>query len=64
MDLTKEAKKAMIDKDLTMSDVGKKLGISTPYVSELIAGTRRNPEKIQQIKDLLGLEGGDSDDTE
>lgn len=51
----KEVKKALIDKDMTMGDLAKILGITLSYVSDLIKGKRTNKEQIQKIRDVLDI---------
>lgn len=51
----KEVKKTLIDKDMTMGDLAKILGITLSYVSDLIKGKRTNKEQIQKIRDVLDI---------
>lgn len=56
MDFKKEVRKALIDRDMSMSDLANGLNISVSYVSELLSGTRSNEEKIKEILAYLSLE--------
>lgn len=51
----KQVKKALIDRNMTMSDLAEALGISLSYVSDLIKEKRNNKEQIARIKDFLNL---------
>lgn len=54
-DFEKAVRHALIDHDMTMTDLAKKLGISNSYVCDLIKGKRENQEQLQRIKDFLGI---------
>lgn len=54
-DFEKEVKHALIDKNMTMSDLASNLGISTSYVSDLLKNKRCNEKQIQRIKDFLNI---------
>jgi len=54
-DFEKEVKHALIDKNMTMSDLASNLGISTSYVSDLLKNKRGNEKQIQRIKDFLNI---------
>ena len=54
-DFGKEVKHALIDKNMTMSDLASNLGISTSYVSDLLKNKRGNEKQIQRIKDFLNI---------
>lgn len=51
----KQVKKALIDRNMTMGDLGEALGISLSYVSDLIKGKRNNEVQIERIKNFLNL---------
>lgn len=55
-DFTKEAKKAMIDLDLTYDQVADVMGISKSYLSDLINGNRKSKERLDELKKILQLE--------
>lgn len=52
----KEAKKIMIDKGMTMTQLASQLGISRPYLTEIFKGTRRAKKQKQKIATILGME--------
>ena len=54
-DFEKQVKKALIDREMTLSGLAEELGISVGYVSDLLKGNRTNQEQIQRIKDYLKL---------
>ncbi len=54
-DFEKEVKHALIDKNMTMSDLASNLGISTSYVSDLLKNKRGNERQIQRIRDFLNI---------
>lgn len=58
----KQVKKALIDRDMTMTDLAEALGISISYVSDLIKSKRNNENQIARIKGFLNLpDNGDSE---
>ena len=58
----KQVRHALIDSDMTMTDLANELGISVSYVSDLLKKKRENQEQLQRIKDFLGIT--DTDDYE
>ena len=51
-----EARKRMLRKGVTLKDVAAKLNISTPYVSEILRGTRSGDKYKPIIAEMLGME--------
>ena len=51
----KQVRHALIDRDMTMTDLANELGISVSYVSDLLKKKRENQEQLQRIKDFLGI---------
>lgn len=51
----KEAKKAMIDKDLTTTDLAEKTGKSRAWISGIINGRVFSPDAVKEISDILGI---------
>lgn len=51
----KRVKKALIDRDMTMTDLAEALGITISYVSDLTKGKRKNQAQIDKIKGFLDL---------
>ena len=58
----KQVRHALIDRDMTMTDLANELGLSVSYVSDLLKKKRENQEQLQRIKDFLGIT--DTDDYE
>ena len=46
---------ALIDHNMTMSELAEKLGISVSDAYELIKGSRKNEEQKAKMKDVLGI---------
>jgi len=55
----KDVRKALIDKDMTMTSLAEQLGIVTSYAYELITGSRKSIDQIKRICQILGLKEGD-----
>lgn len=51
----KEAKKAMIDKDMSIAELADKLDLSTPYVTRILNGTFNIPDTQQRISKYLDI---------
>ena len=56
----KQVRHALIDRDMTMTDLANELGISVSYVSDLLKKKRENQEQLQRIKDFLGITDTDN----
>lgn len=52
----KEVEKALIDRDMTKSELAKKLGITQAYLTDILKGTREGTERKKQIAEYLGLD--------
>lgn len=52
----KEVEKALIDKDMGKGDLAKEIGISQPYLTDILKGTRTGTEKKKQIAEKLGID--------
>ncbi len=52
----KEVKKAMIDKDVKLKDLASEIGVSTPYISDILNGNRTGSKYKAKIAEFLGLE--------
>lgn len=57
----KQVKKALIDRNMTMTDLAEALGISLSYVSDLIKEKRTNKDQFVRIQEFLNL--SDESDT-
>ena len=55
----KDVRKALIDKDMTMTNLAEELGIMNSYAYELITGSRKSRDQIKRICQILGLKEGD-----
>ena len=54
MDIAKEIKKILIDKDMTLTDLAEKLGVTQQNVS---AKFKKNDMRISEIEKILGVLG-------
>lgn len=52
----KEVEKALIDRDMSKSELAKILGITQPYLTDILKGTRDGKERKKQIAEYLGLD--------
>ncbi|SMP38341.1 helix-turn-helix domain-containing protein [Anoxynatronum buryatiense] len=57
MNFEKAVKEALIDKRMTQSALAKQLGISGPYLSDIIRGNRIAQQHRERIIVSLGLQG-------
>lgn len=54
LDIAKEIKKILIDKDMTLTDLAEKLGVTQQNVS---AKLKKNDMRISEIEKILGVLG-------
>ena len=54
LDIAKEIKKILIDKDMTLTDLAEKLGVTQQNVS---AKFKKNDMRISEIEKILGVLG-------
>lgn len=54
LDIAKEIKKILIDKDMTLTDLAEKLGVTQQNVS---AKLKKNDMRISEIEKILGILG-------
>lgn len=52
----KEVEKALIDRDMDKGDLAKVIGISQPYLTDILKGTRNGTERKMQIAKYLNLD--------
>lgn len=52
----KEIKKRMIDLDMSQADLARKAGVSSPYVVEILRGTRSSENAQRKICEAVGLD--------
>lgn len=50
-----EARKIMLSKNITMTDIAKHLGISVSYVGEILKGTRSGDKYKPLIAEFIGM---------
>ena len=60
----KQVRHALIDRNMSMTDLASELGISVSYVFEIIKGTRKAEEQKARIRQFLNLnlDGGEEDE--
>ena len=54
--LKKEILKALIDRDLSPTDLANEMGITRQYLNDLLNFRRGTVTRMEQIKEILGLE--------
>lgn len=52
----KEVEKALIDRDMSKSELAKILGITQPYLTDILKGTRDGKDRKKQIAEYLELD--------
>jgi plasmid maintenance system antidote protein VapI len=56
----KNAKIAMIEKDINIGTLAKALGMNRSYVSTIINGRVYSPPAVKRISDYLGIQDSDT----
>ncbi len=56
----KNAKIALIQKDLSINDVARALGMNRSYVSTILNGRVYSPPAVKRISDYLGISDSDT----
>lgn len=51
----KQIKKALMDRDMNMSDLAKELNVSHGYIYNIVSGNRKGVEVKEKINEYLGL---------
>ena len=51
----KEVRKALIDKDMKLSNLAEQLGISQPYLTDILNGSRKGTKQKKEICKLLSI---------
>ena len=46
---------ALVDRDMSLTDLANELGISVSYIYEIIHGTRKADDQKKRIREFLGL---------
>lgn len=52
----KEVEKALIDRDMDKCELASAIGISQPYLTDILKGTREGIHRKKQIAEYLGLD--------
>lgn len=52
----KEIKKHLIDLEMSQSELAKKMGVSSPYVGEILRGTRSSVNAQRKVCEAIGLD--------
>lgn len=52
---SKEVRKKLIDKDMTISELAKQIGKSRSYVTEIISGRVKSPNTQKLINEFLEI---------
>ena len=52
----KEIKKRMIDLDMSQNDLAQKMGVSSPYVGEILRGTSNSAYAQRIVCEAVGLD--------
>lgn len=55
-DFGKIIKKRMIDIDMNQAELARKMGVSSPYVGEILRGTRKSENAQRKVCDAVGLD--------
>ena len=56
-DYEKKVRKALIDRDMNLSDLAAETGVSVTYLYDILSGARKATKLRQEINDFLGLDG-------
>lgn len=51
----KEARKALVDQDMTMNEFAERVGYSREYVSTVLCGRHFSTQAVQKISQVLGI---------
>ena len=51
----KAIKKHLIDIDMSQADLARKMGVSAPYVAEILRGTRNSENAKRKVCQTVGL---------
>lgn len=61
-DFEKQVRHALIEKEMSMTDLAMNLGVSISYVYEIIKGTRKAEQMKQRIIQVLEIDDSDNDE--
>lgn len=64
LDFEKQVRHALIDHEMTMTELAEQLGITVSYLYDIMTGARKAEHQKQRIRQILSIEdeGGDSDE--
>jgi predicted transcriptional regulator len=62
LDFEKQVRHALIDHDMSMTELAEQLEISVSYLYDIITGARKAEHQKQRIRQLLSIEGGEDDE--
>ncbi len=60
----KAVRHALIDRNMSLTDLAQNLGISVSYLFEIIKGTRKAEAQKEKIRSFLGIGGEDDEQTD
>jgi transcriptional regulator with XRE-family HTH domain len=55
-DFGSKARTIMLKKNITMTFLAKEIGVCTPYMSEILKGTRKGENQKVKIAEILGMD--------
>ena len=55
-DFGKVIKKRMIDIDMSQAELARNMGVSSPYVSEILRGTRKSENAQRKVCEAVGID--------
>ena len=58
----KQVRHSLLDHSMTMKELAEKLEITVSYLHDIVTGKRTAEHQKQRIRQLLSIEGGDTDD--
>ena len=62
LDFEKQVKHALIDHNMSMKELSEQLEISVSYLYDILVGARKAEHQKQRIRELLNIEGGETDE--
>lgn len=52
----KQVRHALIEKEMTVSDLARELGLSVSYVHDILTGKRKGEKQVERIKKFLSID--------
>lgn len=62
LDFEKQVRHALIDHEMTMTELAEKLEITVSYLYDIITGARKAEHQKERIRQFLSIEGGEDDE--